>query len=137
MSKGSLKGGGDTDIISTSSAFCSHCGKMKQADKEADYLICPCCDKLRSCLLTPTVTTESNLDNLLSELCGQLVASNTPEGKTFVDIKEQFLEDNYPNLQQGSYTHPDIFISKMKKHGFPKQGEEASDHKGNVSDRMM
>ena len=114
--------------------FCVHCSKKKQQDRDADARICLCCDKLRSVLLVPVGTSESNLGALLAELGGQIRSGNSPNGKDFVQTKEQFLEDNYPHFDQGMHTHPDIFIAKQKQHGFPEPGEETSQERGNISE---
>ena len=118
---------------------CIHCGKKKQHDKNAGCKICQCCDKLRATVLVPasTNTNTSSLDTLLNELCDQIKSANTPEERSFVQIKEQFLEDNYPDLLKGMKCHPDVFIGKQKKHGFPEPHEETSEDKGNISEREV
>ena len=93
-----------------------------------------CCDKLRASLLVPAPTNASNLDTLLNELCDQIKSGNTPQEKNFVQTKEQFLEDNYPDLLNGMNSHPDVFIGKQKKHGFREPHEETSEDKGNISE---
>ena len=107
---------------------CLFCNNRKQEDKDTKLNICTCCDKLRSTLLVPVETSASNLDALITELCGN------DSDVTFADIKNQFLEDNYPNIQNGMHTHPDIFISGQKAHGFPRAGEKTSDEKGSLSE---
>jgi hypothetical protein len=115
---------------------CINCRKKKQPDKEAGRPICPCCDKLRSSLLVPTATTASNLETLLAEL-GRLQPGNTPEEKTFAEVREQFLEDNYPGLEEGMHVHPDIFIAKQAIHGFSEAGAETSQDKGNINEQIV
>ena len=107
---------------------CLFCNNSKQEDKDTNINICTCCDKLRSTLLVPVETSASNLDALITELCGK------DSDVTFADIKDQFLEDNYPNIHKGMHTHPDIFISGQKTHGFPRAGKETSDEKGSLSE---
>ena len=111
---------------------CNHCGKKKQADKDATGKICQCCDKLRTALLVPTATTTSNLDALLNELCGQITAGNTPQQKNFVQTKEDFLNENFPHLTEGRNVHPGVFIGRQREHGFPEPDKETSEDLGNI-----
>ena len=117
------KGGNEEGIT-----MCKHCSKAKQNDKNAKFKICTCCDKLRSSLLVPVPNANSNLEALITELCG----TNTEV--TFSKIKDQFLAENYPNIQEGMHIHPDIFVTNQKNHGFPEPGKETSEDKGSISE---
>ena len=107
---------------------CTHCSKEKQHDKNAKFKTCTCCDKLRSALLVPVPNANSNLEALITELCG------ADTEITFAEIKDQFLEENYPNIHEGMHIHPDIFVTDQKNHGFPDPGEETSEDKGSINE---
>ena len=62
---------------------------------------------------------------------------NTPDEKTFVDSKADFIEENYPNIEQGKHTRPDVFIAKQEEHGHPEPGQETSQDKGNINENIV
>jgi len=97
--------------------------KEEQEDRKQS---CNKCDKLCSSKLNPK-NSARNLDSLLSELCGTIAAANTPDGKNFVDIKEEFISNNYPNFEQGLHVHPNIFISDNATHLFVDPDEDNYD----------
>ena len=90
---------------------------------------CDTCDTLCTSILNPANSAD-NFKNLLNELCGVISVGNTPEGKSFADIKDEFISENYPGLEEGFHAFPDIFISKEATHTF---NEETNDQQ----QRMM
>ena len=76
----------------------------------------------------PVPNANSNLEALITELCG------TDTEVSFSNVKDQFLEENYPNIHEGMHIHPDIFVTDQKNHGFPEPGKETSDDKGTITE---
>ena len=85
---------------------CNFCGRPKQATIDGCQDICLCCSFLRCSQIVPKASAEDNLGCLLYELTEGLAPSNTPDHKDFDEIREIFLNENYPNLETGQHIHP-------------------------------
>ena len=103
---------------------CDHCGKTKEEYGDTKELMCSCCNFLLCCQLIPKASAEDDLDILLGQVCEQLAQNNTPSPKHFFQIKEEFLKENYPNLQEGCHVHPEMFIPRSKPAEFLDPSEQ-------------
>ena len=113
---------------------CQHCGQTKVEDQDSGESTCMCCDHLRCSPLRAQQCAEENLDTLLDELCEDLASSNTPDHKTFHEIKQQFLEDNYQDIQKGAHVHPEIFITDKAPTEFADPSEDRDEAMKNTND---
>ena len=103
-------------------------------DRESGEATCMCCDHLRCSPLQAQPYAEENLDTLLDELCEDLASSNTPDQKSFHEIKQQFLEDNYQDIQKGAHIHPEMFITEKAPTEFADPSEDRDEAIKNTND---